>query len=345
MSVTPNNNKNVAQLIDANLDRAREGLRVIEDWCRFGLKEKELVITIKNWRHQLGLNHLEVYKKARSTSSDQGAGLSHPNQNKRIQPSQIVAANFARAQEALRVLEEFSRHSHPELSKISAKIRYELYDLELIVLKASNINQRLEKLRSSKLYLITKPHKQIIDTVSAALKAGVSMVQFRCKDQPDIEILSKAKELSLICKSYNSLFIVNDRLDIALASDADGVHLGQQDLPIELAREIIGPEKIIGLSTHSLKQIQLAENQNCDYLGIGPIYESNSKKQEQYLGTNFIKRLKLQTDIPWFVIGGINSVNLSKVKNAGAKRVAVISAIMDSKDPYSTSKELLEILQ
>ena len=345
MSVIPNNDKNVAQLIDANLDRAREGLRVIEDWCRFGLKKKDLIKTIKNWRQQLGHNHLAIYKNARSASSDQGAGLSHPNQTQRSNPIQIVAANFARVQEALRVLEEFTRISHPELSKISATIRYELYDLEVVILKASNSQERLEKLNSCKLCLITKPHTNLLDTVSSALKAGVTMVQFRCKSGPDINTIETAQELSSICKSFKSLFIINDRVDIAIASDADGVHLGQEDLPVEMVREIIGSEKLIGLSTHSIHQIQLAENQSCDYLGIGPIYKTSSKSYENMLGTNFLKDLKLKRKIPWFAIGGINSINLSEVTNAGVKRIAVINAIMDSKDPYLASKELLETLK
>ena len=114
MPVIPNNNQNVAQLIDANLDRAREGLRVIEDWCRFVLKNKDLVITIKNWRQQLGKKHADIYKQARSSKSDIATGLGHPAQQERKEPIQVVIANFARVQEALRVLEEFSRLIDPD---------------------------------------------------------------------------------------------------------------------------------------------------------------------------------------------------------------------------------------
>ena len=112
-----------------------------------------------------------------------------------------------------------------------------------------------------KLCLITKPDPEIIRIVSLALEAGVEMVQFRCKEGSDSENLELANALSNKCKSYNCLFIVNDRIDIALASEADGVHLGQEDIPIEFAREIVGPDKLIGLSTHSIKQIEDAENE------------------------------------------------------------------------------------
>ena len=111
----------VAVLIDANLDRAREGLRVVEDWCRFGLKRQDLVVKIKNWRQQLGVKHHLAYKKSRSIKNDSGLGLSHPAQFNRKNPSQITSANFARAQEALRVIEEYARYSDPDLSAIAAQ--------------------------------------------------------------------------------------------------------------------------------------------------------------------------------------------------------------------------------
>ena len=136
MSVTHKINQNVAQLIDANLDRAREGLRTIEDWCRFGLKDKEKVVKIKDWRQLLGQQHYDFYKRARSASNDKGAGLSHPAQQKRNNPKDVITANFGRVQEALRVLEEFTRTTHPELSHLSSKIRYEVYDLEAIIISS-----------------------------------------------------------------------------------------------------------------------------------------------------------------------------------------------------------------
>ncbi|AAQ00392.1 MULTISPECIES: thiamine phosphate synthase [Prochlorococcus] len=341
MSVTPNPDQHVAQLIDANLDRAREGLRVIEDWCRFSLKNKDMVITLKNWRQQLGKEHYEIYKNARSSSSDQSAGLSHPAQKERILPQQILSANFARIQEALRVIEEFSRISHPKLSKISAQIRYEIYDLEVIILKISNLNMLDEKLKSCKLCLITRTHPELIKTVLLALKAGVTMIQYRCKETPDNQMIAEAKELASICKSYNSLFLINDRADIALAVDADGVHLGQKDMPIQTARKIIGHQKIIGLSTHSLEEIQNATSQGCNYIGIGPIFKTKSKQNDLSLGIDFFSKINLKTNLPWFAIGGINKDNIDKIKEVGIKRVAVINAIMGAEDPYLASKELL----
>ncbi len=345
MSVTPNLNQNVAQLIDANLDRAREGLRVIEDWCRFGLHKKEYVILIKDWRQQLGQQHYEIYKKARLTSSDESAGLNHPAQKDRKQPKEIVAANFARVQEALRVLEEFCRSSHPELSTISAKIRYKIYDLEISVLKDSEKNNRFKKLHSSKLYLITKPNPNLFDIVLSALNAGVNMIQYRCKNGNDLDNFREANALALLCKKKKSLLIINDRIDIALACDADGVHLGQTDIPLEIGRKMIGPEKIIGLSTHSLDQIKQAENKTCDYVGIGPIFPTVSKPSEKHLGLESLKKLSLKTNLPYFAIGGINKMNISEITKTGTKRVAIINGIMDEKDTSSTVRYLIEKLK
>ncbi len=342
MSFIHKTNQDVAQLIDANLDRAREGLRVIEDWSRFGLNNKAFVIILKDWRQQLGREHHEFYKKARSTSTDRGAGLKHPAQSTRVHPKEIVAANFARVQEALRVLEEFTRITHPELSRISADIRYKVYDLEIDILKASNHKIRLKILNNCNLCLITRPHPQLLKTVSLALKAGVRMVQFRCKEGTDLENIRLAKDIASSCKSHNSLFIINDRIDIAIASNADGIHLGQEDIPIKIARELVGPEKIIGLSTHSVKQIESAEKEPCDYLGVGPIYKSHSKPNEKSIGTDFIKKVANQINIPWFAIGGINKVNISEINRLGARKIALINAIMSAEDPYTASKELLE---
>ena len=136
ISVTPPSDNRIAQLIDANLDRAREGLRVMEDWCRFGLKRSDFSIKIKNWRQQLGVHHHNIYRKARLTSNDPAIGVSHPLQKVRSTPEAVFIANSSRVQEALRVLEEFSRLSHPELSNLSSKIRYQAYDLEVNILKS-----------------------------------------------------------------------------------------------------------------------------------------------------------------------------------------------------------------
>ncbi len=344
MSDVSNSHSGVAQLIDANLDRAREGLRVIEDWCRFVIKKKDLVIALKNWRQELGCHHHEIYKQARSTSTDQGLGLRHPAQETRNFPQGVIAANFGRAQEALRVLEEFARATDPKLAESASKIRYGLYELEITVLKANIYNFRHEKLLNCKICLITSPKADFSKTIILALEAGVDMVQYRCKESNDMQRLAEAKELSSICKSFGALFIINDRIDIALASEADGVHLGQDDLPTKTARKLLGNERLIGRSTHSIKQLKNAQEEGCDYLGVGPVHSTKTKPELKPLGLNYVSEVSKTTHLPWFAIGGVNASNLNSVRAAGAKKIAISNAIMNAKDPSLASLELLKEL-
>ncbi len=344
MTVIPPIDQSVARLIDANLDRSREGLRVIEDWCRFGLNRKDLTMKIKDWRHQLASHHHEIYKNARSVATDQGALSNHPEQENRNLPNSIISANCARAQESLRVLEEFSRKSDPELSEIAAKIRYGIYQLEQTLLKLCKGKEKRQKLNSCNICLITSPQKELNKSVTGALSAGLKMIQYRCKEGTDQEKLKQAKKLADICKSNDALFIINDRLDIALAVNADGVHLGQNDIPTEIARKLLGFEKLIGRSTHSLKQLQKAEEEGCDYIGIGPVYETTTKPTAKPIDFKSLIEVTNKTSLPYFAIGGINNSNLSEITSIGIKRIAVSNAIMHSKDPSLATKELIKKL-
>ena len=242
---TPEQPAAVLRLLDANLDRAREGLRVIEDWCRFGLDRADLVARSKDMRQRLGRLHDERYKQARDAAGDVATGMAHPAQREREQPQAVVAANCGRVQEALRVLEEFGRGLDDRLAEEAAAVRYALYDLEVDVIRASAGGQeRRERLRAARLYLVTSPSPRLEAVVEAALEGGVRLVQYRAKDgslapdgQPitDAVRLQQAQALRQLCSRYGALFLVNDRIDIALAVDADGVHLGQGDLPPALS--------------------------------------------------------------------------------------------------------------
>ncbi len=345
MSLPLSVDTSVAQLIDANLDRAKEGLRVVEDWCRFNLGREDIVIQLKNWRQQLGAHHFESYKKSRSTATDQGLGLSHPAQLKRTKPIEIVSANCARIQEATRVLEEFTRLSNPELATTAANIRYGVYEIEKKLLESSISSRRHRKLNSCKICLITHPQQDLIQKVKLALEGGVGMIQFRCKKYSDLEKISQARQIASLCKEYKSLFIINDRLDIALAVDADGVHLGQNDIPTNIARKILGEERLIGKSTNCLEQLHLAHQEGCDYLGVGPINKTSTKPEINPVGLSYVREASKESNLPWFAIGGINESNIKEVASSGAKKIAVIGAIMNSDNPKNLSMKLIEALQ
>jgi len=345
MSVAPNKKLSVAQLIDANLDRAREGLRVVEDWCRYGIENKDIVIQLKDFRQQLGRHHQYRYKQARSITSDQGIGLQHPEQKTRVKPEQVVAANCARIQESLRVLEEFSRIDNPQLANDASNIRYKIYDLEVCIIKATIGFQRRKRLNSARICLITSSENENIPKINAALKAGVKMIQYRSKDSTDLENFRKASEISTLCKRNEALFIINDRIDIAIAVEADGVHLGQEDLPLKIARQMIGFNHLIGISTHSTKEIKNAQLSDADYLGVGPIYKTSSKPNLDPLGITYVEEAAKNATLPWFAIGGINSSNLKEILDAGAKKIAVVGAIMNSTSPKHASEKLLEMMK
>ena len=193
MPVTPPSDNRIAQLIDANLDRAREGLRVMEDWCRFGLKRSDFSIQIKDWRQQLGAHHHNIYRKARLTSKDPAMGVSHPLQKVRSTPEAVFIANSSRVQEALRVIEEFTRITDPKLSEIATKIRYETYEIEIKVLNTTEGINKRQTLKDCSLYLITTNKKDLKEIVLQSLKAGVKIVQYREKFLNDNEKISQAK--------------------------------------------------------------------------------------------------------------------------------------------------------
>ncbi len=334
----------VLRLIDANLDRAREGLRVVEDWCRFGLEREDLVISLKDWRQRLGRLHHRPYKEARSTSTDRGTGLEHPAQLDRSSPDQVVAANCGRVQEALRVIEEFARPIDASLAKEASAIRYGLYDLEVTCLQATTGHRRRNRLEDCNLCLITAPGANLTSKLEAALCSGIAMVQYRSKDGSDQQNFKEATDVQAQCRKRGALFIINDRVDFALALDADGVHLGQDDLSTAVARQLLGPEKLIGRSTHSLEEVEQAQGEGCDYLGIGPVFPTAVKADRAAVGPELVKQAELLSRIPMFAIGGISSSNIHEVIATGCRRVAVIGAVMSAQDPKTAGLELMRSL-
>ncbi len=338
------NDIRVAQIIDANLDRSREGLRVLEDWARFGIARDDLVIKLKNFRQLLGKFHLKEYKNARNFTKDNCKGLTHHEQNNRKSIKNLLSANSARIQEALRVIEEYSRNENRELSSLAAKIRYEIYDLEITLLNYASNEERKEIIIKNNLYFISTHVPNIIEIIESVLKGGVRIIQHRFKDGKDSQNLKDAIVIKKLCSKYNALFIINDRIDIALASDADGVHLGQEDIDIKFARRILGFSKIIGVSANKSSEIKRALENGCDYLGIGPVFETPIKRNKKPLGVEKIKKISSNLPIPFFVIGGIKKDNIPLLKKNGLRKVAVISELVTAVNPKETAIMLIKEL-
>ena len=339
------NELRIAQILDANLDRAREGLRVLEDWARFGIGKDELVKELKNFRQLLGKHHLKEYKDARNFSQDTSTGLTHFEQQNRKSINSLISANCARVQEALRVIEEYSRNINIELSSLASKIRYEIYQLEIILLNCSSNEELMEFILKNNLYFISNQNPKVLQIIERVLEGGIKIIQHRFKDGSDFQNLQDAIKIRQLCTRHNALFIINDRVDIALACNADGVHLGQDDIDIKSARKILGFSKIIGVSANKRSEIESAIKNGADYLGIGPVFETKSKKEKIPLGIEKIKKITQMLSIPFFIIGGIKQENISTLRKNGFRKIALISEIANSVNPQEKAIMLLKELQ
>jgi thiamine-phosphate pyrophosphorylase len=175
-----------------------------------------------------------------------------------------------------------------------------------------------------------------------ALKGGAAMIQLRHKTASGSQLLVWAVEIQKLCQQYQALCIINDRVDIALASKADGVHLGQQDLPARAARKLLGETAIIGVTASSLKEALQAEQDGADYIGFGHIYPTHSKlKESSPLGLDILQKTAALVSLPILAIGGINQENAASVISCGASGIAVISAVSRANDPAWAAHELL----
>jgi len=187
--------------------------------------------------------------------------------------------------------------------------------------------------------------RNLISIIREAVDAGVTLVQLRVKNLDIRAFLDLAVQTSELLKSRNIPLIINDRIDVALACEADGVHLGQEDLPLPIARKIMGRERLIGISVNSVKEAEESEAEGADYIGVGPIFYTSSKEDlRTILGFEGLKAIKNKVIIPILAIGGINAKNTGSVIDSGADGIAVISAIMDAKDITEATRILLEAI-
>jgi thiamine-phosphate pyrophosphorylase len=195
------------------------------------------------------------------------------------------------------------------------------------------------------LYLVTDRSMlngaSLLEAVESAIRGGVTLLQLREKDVCSSDFYSIALEMKKLANSYQVPLIINDRLDIALAVDADGLHIGQEDLPLEIARKILGPGKILGYSVSNLVEAAYGEKHGADYLGAGPVYHTGSKVVAfEPIGTGGIKRIKESVSIPVVGIGGIGMSNIVEVKKLGIDGVSVISAILANRGIETAAREL-----
>jgi thiamine-phosphate pyrophosphorylase len=338
-----------ARVLDANLNRAREAMRVLDDYFRFALNDAFSTQTLKELRHRLAeaSHHLpkDTLRTSRDTNHDVGTTITTGSEYSRHSLLQLAEVNFKRLQESLRSLEEFGKLISTTFAGQIEQIRYSAYELERCVLQIQFNQNRLD---GSQLYLlVTRANCRLaMDwTIQEAVAGGVSIVQLREKNMADRELIDLARNVRRWTEKAGAFFIINDRPDIARLVGADGVHLGQDDLEIHEARKIVGSRAIIGQSTHNLVQLREAIASGADYVGVGPTFKSTTKQFETFSGLQFVQDALSCTSLPAFAIGGINLETIDSVCNVGATRVAISAAIADSDEPRQVAVIILEKLR
>jgi thiamine-phosphate pyrophosphorylase len=329
---------------DASANRAREALRVVEDYVRFVLDDRHLTECLKQLRHDLTAALAALPRHARlasrETLRDVGVSVTTPSEHQRADGASVLAANFARLSEALRSLEEFGKLLGGDLGVVCESLRYRAYTLERAVgITAAS----LERLAHARLYVLMEGGgslDSLAQQVDELAAHGVDIIQLRDKRLADRELLERARVIAARVRDTQTLFIMNDRPDLAVLSGAAGVHVGQEELSVKEARAIVGPDALVGVSTHSLEQARQAVLDGADYLGLGPTFPSGTKQFAHFPGVEFVGAASREIRLPAFAIGGITADNLDQVLAAGGRRIAVSGAVTRAASPGAAAAEL-----
>lgn len=343
--------KDTLRIIDANLNRIGEGLRVLEEITRLSLNDTSLTQQLKNMRHDM----VRVDKdfqitiiNARDSEGDIGADMLVAGEEKPRGSRDTVIANARRVQESLRVLEEIARV--PDLHLDTGKYknaRFSLYSIEKELLLKVSRRDRLQKLGG--LYVIIdtvwlkgRSHQEV---TSQVIRGGARVIQLRDKENNKKELLSVARDIRDICRENDILFIVNDYLDIALAVDADGLHVGADDLPVATARRLLPADKILGASARTVAGAAALTVEGADYIGVGAMYPTGTWEGAEVVGVERLREIKEAVTVPVVAIGGISVSNIKNVINAGADAVAVISAVLGVDNIEKVTSQLVSIFE
>jgi thiamine-phosphate pyrophosphorylase len=336
------------RILDANTNRAAEGLRVVEDYLRFVRQDQQLCRVCKQLRHDLtealrDLPSAEL-RASRATLSDVGTQVSTGQEYQREDIEQIADANLSRVAQALRSLEEYSKLLCRPLARRLESLRYRLYVLE----QAVSIGRASEsQLAATLLYVLVDGAaslEEFAQRCQLLIDCGVHALQLRDKRLGDRALAERARCLRGLTRGTDILCIINDRPDIAALAGADGVHVGQEELQPSDVRTVVGENLLVGVSTHSLTQAREAVLNGASYLGVGPVFDSRTKHFEEFPGLDLIEAVTDEIKLPAFAIGGIAASNIDRVISAGASRVAVGAAVWSAPDPRQEIIALLEHL-
>lgn len=285
---------------------------------------------------------------ARDSRGDVGADMEAAGRDRHRGTRETVTANARRVEESLRVMEETTKTPDIALESDSYKqARFALYTIEKDLLGKMLRQDKLKRLAG--LYVIIDTAflkgRSATEVAEQAIRGGAKAIQLRAKVHSAKESLTTAEGLKKVCSEHDILFIVNDSLDIALASDADGLHVGRGDLPVAEARRFLPIDKILGSSARTVGEARTARLEGADYLGVGAMYTTTSKGTAEVVGPGRIKEIRQTVDLPIVAIGGINKNNLREVLEAGAESIAVISAVMGAEDVEEETRQLVKILE
>jgi thiamine-phosphate pyrophosphorylase len=335
------------RLIDANLNRLSEGLRLLEDVARFILNDAALSSRLKALRHDL-LSNAKSFQKTLLTARDSEGDVTAFSKESmsRSDVNDVVTANARRVTESLRVLEEFAKLPDIDLDPMKFKrARFAIYEIEKEI--SGKVSRRGKRIAG--LYVIIDREaltgKDEIDVCRQAIRGGANIIQLRDKLGNKSRMINSARQLKEACAPSGVLFIMNDCMDIALSSGADGIHVGQEDIPVSAARHLLPIDKLIGCSTATAKEALQAEGDGADYIAVGSIYPTQSKKNVTVVGLERLREIREAVSLPIVAIGGINADNARAVIDAGADAIAVISAILASDDIERATRKIAERLE
>jgi thiamine-phosphate pyrophosphorylase len=336
-------------MIDANLNRAREALRTLEDVARFGWNDAAIAREAKELRHALqsavAALPADRLATARDVAGDVGVSLETPTEYARADLSSVAVAAGKRLTEALRAVEEAVKTVDARVARAVEAVRYRAYALDARAISRAALGD----LRQWRLcVLVTRAICRLPwdEVVSRAVDGGADAIQVREKDMPARELVAHARAVRTICAPRGVAVIVNDRLDVALAAEADGVHLGADDLPVREARRIAGAALRIGASTHSLAEARAAIEAGADHCGVGAMYESGLKPGLEPSGEAYLRAFVAEfPQVPHLAIGGIAPGRVTALAHAGCRGVAVSSAICGAEDPAAVARAIVAELE
>ena len=333
--------REIHRILDANFNRAREALRVAEDCGRFALNDPAITMMAKNLRSDLReiLAAMPVQEMitSRDTPGDIGTEITSPSEPLRADLPDVATAACKRLAEALRTIEEYGKIVAPDRVFQIERMRYNAYTLEARLVARLLVGRRFGEVR---LYVLIGPGfgtGSIRELARTAIAEGAGAIQLRTKNISDAEMLAIAAELRELTDETGRIFIVNDRPDVAAIVAADGVHLGQHDLPIAEARRLLRPGAIVGKSSHTIQQARAAVTEGADYVSVGPIFATGTKDAGAPVGLELLKQAAREISLPLVAIGGISAGNVAEVLAAGARCVAVCSAICAAEDPKAAA--------